>query len=105
MLGTAVTTLGWLASAWLLPPEREEVLRSFVAKPESAALVGATFNPMPPQEQRHWRDCPGIPGVHRGHGALMATGSLLYGHGARAAVLFVVSGLAAGAVLFLHRRS
>ena len=39
------------------------------------------------------------------YGALMATGSLLYGHGARAGVLFVVSGLAAGAVLFLHRRS
>ena len=39
------------------------------------------------------------------YGALMATGSMLYGHGPRAAVLFVVSGLAAGTVLFLHRRS
>ena len=39
------------------------------------------------------------------YAALMATGSLLYGHGIRAAVLFVVAGLAAGAVLYLHRRS
>ena len=106
-LGTTVTTLGWLACAWLLPPEREQVLRSFVAQTGVGGPGWRGFQPATPAGSnaigkgllQAFFGCIAV------YGALMATGSLLYGHGARAGVLFVVSGLAAGAVLFLHRRS
>ena len=102
--GTAITTLGWLASAWLLPPEKREVLEAFV---EQTGVSGAGW--------RGYGSATRGSSVGRGlaqaffgcvavYGALMATGSFLYGHGLRAGMLAAVALAAAGGVLLLHRK-
>ena len=102
--GTTITTFGWLASAWLLPPEKREVLEAFV---KQTGVSGAG-----------WRGYGSVTqgsSVGRGlaqaffgcvavYGALMATGSFLYGHGLRAGMLAAVALAAAGGVLLLHRK-
>ena len=102
--GTAITTLGWLASAWLLPPEKREVLEAFV---KQTGVSGAGW--------RGYGAATGGSSVGRGlaqaflgcvavYGALMATGSFLYGHGLRAGMLAALALAAAGGVLLLHRK-
>lgn len=102
--GTAITTLGWLASAWLLPPEKREVLEAFV---KQTGVSGAGW--------RGYGAATGGASVGRGlaqaflgcvavYGALMATGSFLYGHGLGAGMLAALALAAAGGVLLLHRK-
>ncbi|MAB73596.1 MAG: Na+:solute symporter [Flavobacteriales bacterium] len=102
--GTAITTFGWLASAWLLPPEKREVLEAFV---EQTGVSGAGW--------RGFGSATKGSSVGRGlaqaflgcvavYGALMATGSFLYGHGLRAGMLAALALAAAGGVLLLHRK-
>ena len=102
--GTTITTFGWLASAWLLPPEKREVLEAFV---KQTGVSGAGW--------RGYGSATKGSSVGRGlaqaffgcvavYGALMATGSFLYGHGLRAGMLAAVALAAAGGVLLLHRK-
>ena len=102
--GTAITTFGWLASAWLLPPEKREVLEAFV---KQTGVSGPGW--------RGYGSATNGSSVGRGlaqaflgcvavYGALMATGSFLYGHGLRAGMLAAVALAAAGGVFFLHRK-
>lgn len=102
--GTAITTLGWLASAWLLPPEKREVLEAFV---KQTGVSGAGW-------RGYGAESTGS-SVGRGlaqaffgcvavYAALMATGSFLYGHGLRAGMLAAVALAAASGVLLLQRK-
>ena len=106
--GTAITTLGWLASAWLLPPEQDKVLESFVAKtgvsgpgwrrfasysaPPRGATVGQGL-------LQAFLGCLAV------YGVLMSTGSALYGHAKYALILAVMSALAIAGILWIHRRT
>jgi len=105
--GTTITTLGWLASAWLLPPEKDEVLSSFVAQTGVSGPGWRRFSS---------EATPGSESVSRGllqaflgcvavYGALMATGSWLYGETGTAAALTVLAILGSSAVLILHRKA
>ncbi|MDG1673858.1 MAG: Na+:solute symporter, partial [Flavobacteriales bacterium] len=105
--GTSITTLGWLASAWLLPPEKEEVLASFVAQtgvagPGWRRFSSSSHSPSPSVAQGLLQAFLGCVAVY---GALMATGSALYGETTQAWALAVAALAAAGAVLVLHRRT
>ena len=102
--GTAITTLGWLASACLLPPEKREVLEAFVKQTGvsgagwrgyGAATTGSSVGRGLAQA---FFGCMAV------YGVLMATGSFLYGHGLRAGMLAAVALAAAGGVLLLHRK-
>ena len=104
--GTSITTLGWLASAWLLPPEKEEVLASFVAQtgvagPGWRRFSSSSHSPSPSVAQGLLQAFLGCVAVY---GALMATGSALYGETTQAWALAGAAVAAAGAVLVLHRR-
>ncbi|MDA0939806.1 MAG: Na+:solute symporter [Bacteroidetes bacterium] len=105
--GTTITTLGWLASAWLLPPEKEEVLASFVAKtgvsgPGWRRFSSSSHSQSPSVALGLLQAFLGCVAVY---GALMATGSALYGETTQAWMLAGVAVIAAGAVLVLHRRT
>ena len=105
--GTSITTLGWLASAWLLPPEKEEVLASFVAQtgvagPGWRRFSSSSHSPSPSVAQGLLQAFLGCVAVY---GALMATGSALYGETTQAWALAGAAVAAAGAVLVLHRRT
>ena len=105
--GTTITTLGWLASAWLLPPEKEEVLASFVAKTGVSGhgwrrFASSSHSQSPSVAQGLLQAFLGCVAVY---GALMATGSALYGETTQALTLAGVAAIAAAAVLFLHRRT
>ena len=102
--GTTITTLGWLASAWVFPAEKREVLEAFV---QQTGVSGAgwrgfgdttTGSPVGRGLAQAFLGCVAV------YGALMATGSFLYGHGVQGALLAVVALAAAGGVLFLHRK-
>jgi solute:Na+ symporter, SSS family len=107
VLGTTLTTAGWLACTFLLRPESEEVLSSFVAQ---TGVSG-------PGWRRFASDAvPGSESVSRGllqaflgcvavYGALMATGSWLYQETGTAAGLAALAVLSGAAVLILHRRA
>ena len=102
--GTTITTLGWLASAWVFPAEKREVLEAFV---KQTGVSGAgwrgfgdstTGSPVGRGLAQAFLGCVAV------YGALMATGSFLYGHGVQGALLALVALAAAGGVLFLHRK-
>ena len=102
--GTTITTLGWLASAWVFPAEKREVLEAFV---KQTGVSGAgwrgfgdstTGSPVGRGLAQAFLGCVAV------YGALMATGFFLYGHGVQGALLAVVALAAAGGVLFLHRK-
>ena len=102
--GTTITTLGWLASAWVFPAEKREVLEAFV---QQTGVSGAgwrgfgdstTGSPVGRGLAQAFLGCVAV------YGALMATGSFLYGHGVQGALLALVALAAAGGVLFLHRK-
>ena len=87
--GTTITTFGWLASAWLLPPKNEKFSKRLSSKPglwrrmariwlRNQGVVGGP------------RLGTGLFGCVAVYGALMATGSFLYGHGLRAGMLAAV---------------
>jgi Na+/proline symporter len=104
--GTALTTGGWLASAWIFVPESDEVLASFVAQ---TGVSGPGWRGIPNAKS------PGGPSVSLGllqaflgcvsvYAALMATGSWLYGDVTWALGLATLALLAAGGVFALHRQ-
>ena len=104
--GTTITTLGWLASAWLLPPEKDEVLTSFVAQtgvsgPGWRRFAQETASASPSVAQGLLQAFLGCIAVY---GALMATGSALYGQGGQALMLGALAAVTAAGVLALHRR-
>jgi hypothetical protein len=107
VLGTSVTTLGWLASAWLLPPEKDEVLSSFVAQTGVSGLGWRRFSSdaAPRSESVSRGLLQAFLGCVAVYGALMATGSWLYGESATAAALTSLAVLGGAAVLILHRRA
>ena len=107
VLGTSVTTLGWLASAWLLPPEKDEVLSSFVAQTGVSGPGWRRFSSdVAPRSESVSRGLlQAFLGCVAVYGALMATGSWLYGESATAAALTSLAVLGGAAVLILHRRA
>jgi Na+/proline symporter len=104
--GTALTTLGWLASAWLLPPENDEVLQAFVARTgvsgpgwRGFASEGAEVGmPVSRGLLQAFFGCVAV------YGALMATGSALYGNHGTAMALGGVAATATLGVLWIHRQ-
>ena len=103
--GTSITTLGWLASAMLLPAEDEDVLRSFVERtgvsgPGWKRFAVASSHPAMSVGRGLIQAFLGCVSVY---GALMATGSWLYGDSLLAAGLTGLSALSAGAILAMHR--
>ena len=103
--GTSITTLGWLASAMLLPAEDEDVLRSFVERtgvsgPGWKRFAVASSHPAMSVGRGLIQAFLGCVSVY---GALMATGSWLYGDSLLAAGLTGLSALSAGVILAMHR--
>jgi len=104
--GTALTTLGWLASAWLLPPENDEVLQAFVARTgvsgpgwRGFASEGAEVGmPVSRGLLQAFFGCVAV------YGALMATGSALYGNHGTAMALGGMAATATLGVLRIHRQ-
>jgi Na+/proline symporter len=104
--GTALTTLGWLASAWLLPPENDEVLRAFVARtgvsgPGWRGFVSEGAEGGMPVSRGLLQAFFGCVAVY---GALMATGSALYGNHGTAMALGGMAATATLGVLWIHRQ-
>ena len=105
--GTTITTLGWLISAWVLPSEKPEVLKAFVAQTgvsgsgwgEYAPSTAASESSVGHGLLQAFLGCVAV------YGALMATGSWLYGEWTTGSVLTGLAVLAAAGVLMLHRRA
>ena len=102
--GTAITTLGWLASAWLLPPEKQEVLEAFVKQTGVSGAGWRGYGTESTESSVGRGLAQAFFGCVAVYGALMATGSFLYGHGLRAGMLAAVALAAASGVLLLQRK-
>ena len=102
--GTTITTLGWLASAWVFPAEKREVLEAFVKQTGVSGAGWRGFGVATNESSVGRGLAQAFLGCVAVYGALMATGSFLYGHGVQGALLAVVALAAAGGVLFLHRK-
>ena len=102
--GTTITTLGWLASAWVFPAEKREVLEAFVQQTGVSGAGWRGFGVATNESSVGRGLAQAFLGCVAVYGALMATGSFLYGHGVQGALLAVVALVAASGVLFLHRK-
>ena len=107
ILGTSITTLGWLGSAWLFPPEKIEVLQAFVKKTgvSGPGWRGLGLTTTSKDASVGLGLAQAFFGCLAVYGVLMATGSVLYGHVVRGALLLAFAMMAAGGVLLLHRKS
>ena len=107
VLGTGITTVGWLLSAWLLPPEQPEVLQSFVAKTGVSgpgwrriqSKSGSGANPVGRGLLQAFLGCVAV------YGVLLATGAMLYGQTTKGALLIVLAVLSAVTVIAIHRKT
>ena len=102
--GTTITTLGWLVSAWLLPPEKREVLEAFVKQTGVSGAGWRGYGTESTESSVGRGLAQAFFGCVAVYGALMATGSFLYGHGLRAGMLAAVALAAASGVLLLQRK-
>ncbi len=102
--GTTITTLGWLVSAWLLPPEKREVLEAFVKQTGVSGAGWRGYGTESTESSVGRGLAQAFFGCVAVYGALMATGSFLYGHGLRAGMLAAVALVAASGVLLLQRK-
>lgn len=107
--GTAITTAGWLASAWILPSEDPEVLRAFVKK---TGVSGPGWRPYLDSEaalQRGGNIGSGLLQAFLGsvtvYAALLATGSWLYGETGMGCCLTVGALVAGAGVYRIHART
>ena len=107
--GTAITTAGWLASAWMLPSEDPKVLRAFVKK---TGVSGPGWRPyLEPEASVHRGGSIGsgllqaFLGSVAVYAALLATGSWLYGETGMGCCLTVGSLLAGAGVYLVHART
>ena len=105
--GTSITTLGWLACTWLFPPEKDDVLRKFVAK---TGVSGPGWRRFEVDNQSTSTSvAQGLLQAFLGciavYGVLMATGSALYGHVNQALSLGGLGIVAAVGVFVIHRRT
>lgn len=99
--GTVITTLGWLGSAWVFPPENDAVLAKFVAQ------TGVSGPGWPQSQAGDASLASGLLQAFLGcvavYAALMATGCLLYGKVAFGSGLTVLAVAAGVAVFGVHR--
>ncbi|MDA0728109.1 MAG: Na+:solute symporter [Bacteroidetes bacterium] len=104
--GTALTTGGWVATAWIFQPESQEVLTSFVAQTgvSGPGWRGFARDTSPRGHSVSRGLLQAFLGCVSVYGALMATGSWLYGHETSALWLVVLALLAALGVFSLHRQ-
>ncbi len=99
--GTVITTLGWLGSAWVFPPENDAVLAKFVAQ------TGVSGPGWPQSQAGDASLASGLLQAFLGcvavYAVLMATGCLLYGKVAFGSGLGVLAVAAGVAVFGVHR--
>jgi solute:Na+ symporter, SSS family len=107
--GTAITTAGWLASAWILPSEDPEVLRAFVKK---TGVSGPGWRPYLDSEaalQKGGSIGSGLLQAFLGsvtvYAALLATGSWLYGETGMGCCLTAGALVAGAGVYRIHART
>ena len=107
--GTAITTAGWLSSAWILPSEDPEVLRAFVKK---TGVSGPGWQPyLEPEALLNGGGSIGTGllqaflGSVAVYAALLATGSWLYGETGMGCCLTLGSLIAGGGVYRIHART
>ena len=81
--GTTITTLGWLISAWVLPSEKPEVLKAFVTQTGVSGPGWGDYAPSTAASGSSVGHGLLQAGCVAVYGALMATGSWLYGEGPR----------------------
>ena len=104
---TSISTVGWLACTWLFPPEKDDVLRKFVAKTGVSGPGWRRFevdnhSTSPSVAQGLLQAFLGCIAVY---GVLMATGSALYGHVNQALSFGGLGIVSAVGVFLIHRRT
>lgn len=106
--GSLITTAGWVAAAYLLPPEQPEVLQRFVnlvgpggpgwARFPEAGGAEATWN-VPRSLLQAFLGCLAV------YGALLGMGSILFGHGLAGLAFGATTGLSVLGILVLQRKA
>ena len=105
--GAAITTLGWLASAFVLPAERDEVLQSFVDRVRPGGPGWRRYKGMGAPEEA-WNVPRALLQAFLGciavYSLLLGFGSVIYGHGAMGMLFGALTGLSVSIILRLQRK-
>ena len=106
--GSLITTAGWVAAAFLLPPEPPEVLQRFVNLVRPGGPGWARF-PAEGGEEATWNVPRSLLQAFLGclavYGALLGMGSVLFGHGVAGMAFGALTGLSIQGILILQRRA
>ncbi len=107
--GSLLTTAGWVAAAYALPPEHPEILQRFVDKvnpggpgwkrfPSTAAAEGDTWN-VPRALLQAFLGCVAV------YGLLLGVGAALFDQGPQGMLLGILSGLSISGILRLQKKA
>ena len=107
VLGACITTLGWVASAFIFPAEKEEVLQAFVDRVRPGGpgwrrfkVTGAADEDwnVPRALLQAFLGCVAV------YGLLLGFGSVLYGEGAAGMAFGALTGISITGILRLQRK-
>ena len=105
--GAAITTFGWVVSAFVLPAERDEVLQSFVDRVRPGGPGWRRFKSSGAPEEA-WNVPRALLQAFLGciavYGLLLGFGSVIYGHGAMGMLFGALTGLSVSIILRLQRK-
>ena len=106
--GSLITTAGWVAAAYLLPPEQPATLQRFVNLVRPGGPGWARF-PAEGEEEATWNVPRSLLQAFLGclavYGALLGMGSVLFGHGVAGMAFGALTGLSIQGILILQRRA
>ena len=106
--GSLITTAGWVAAAYMLPPEQPATLQRFVNLVRPGGPGWARF-PAEGEKEATWNVPRSLLQAFLGclavYGALLGMGSVLFGHGLAGMAFGAITGLSIQGILILQRRA
>ena len=106
--GSLITTAGWVAAAYLLPPEQPVTLQRFVNLVRPGGPGWGRF-PTEGEGEATWNVPRSLLQAFLGclavYGALLGMGSVLFGHGVSGMAFGALTGLSIQGILILQRRA